>query len=309
MASRSEPPPVTLVTGASGFTGAYVVAALKQAGHKVHEWVHRADSSASQSVVDITDSAQVAASVREVNPDYVIHLAAIPFVAHGDVAALYEVNIVGTRNLLEALSNLAEPPRRVLLASSANVYGNAGGMLDEATPASPQNDYAVSKLAMEYMSRLWANRIPIAIVRPFNYSGVGQTGHFLLPKIVAHFREGKSRIELGNLDVWRDFNDVRNVADCYLGLLAAAAPGEIYNVCSGREYSLREVVGMMERITGRSMEIVVNPDFVRQNEVVRLRGDDSKVRRLLGPMRVRPLEETLRWMYENDEMETVIDAN
>lgn len=290
--------PTALVTGASGFTGRHVCRALAQAGYAVHRWTHEAEDPVDSRVVDITDRKQVHDAVRELSPDCVVHLAAISFVGHGDVDAIYRVNIVGTRNLLEGLALLPGQPRKVLLASSANIYGNAGGVLDEGAPPSPQNDYAVSKLAMEHMARLWMDRLAITITRPFNYTGVGQSDQFLLPKIVSHFRSGADVIELGNLDVWREFNDVRDVAGSYVRLLEADVPGETFNICSGTEYSLREVIGMMEGIAGRRIEVRVNPDFVRANEVQRLRGDDGKITALLGKVATHPLVDTLRWMYE-----------
>ncbi|WP_247646423.1 NAD-dependent epimerase/dehydratase family protein [Deefgea sp. CFH1-16] len=110
------------------------------------------------------------------------------FVAHGDVDAIYRSNVVGTRNLLQAIKLAKHRPRAVLLASSANIYGNTDiDCIAESTPPAPANDYAVSKIAMEYVAKLYADDLPLIIVRPFNYTGVGQAPQFLLPKIVGHF--------------------------------------------------------------------------------------------------------------------------
>jgi nucleoside-diphosphate-sugar epimerase len=185
----------------------------------------------------------------------------------------------------------------VLVASSANVYGNAtAGIIAETQAPCPVNHYAVSKLAMEHMVRTWCDRMPIVITRPFNYTGVGQAPHFLVPKIVSHFVQRAPLIELGNLDVERDFSDVRMVANVYRRLLECDCAGEIVNVCSGRPYSLRAILGMMQEIAGYEIEVRVNPAFVRQSEVKILIGSVEKLHSLVGELRITPLEETLRWM-------------
>ncbi|CAM4408168.1 GDP-mannose 4,6 dehydratase [Stenotrophomonas lactitubi] len=295
MASRSElSGQRVLVTGASGFTGRYVIERLRVAGCEVHD-LSPGDAGAP---VNLLDRAAIKQRIAEVRPQRVVHLAAISFVAHGDADEIYRVNVVGTRNLLEALASLEQMPANVLLASSANVYGNASGVLDEQAPLSPQNDYAVSKMAMEAMAALWADRLPLTLVRPFNYTGVGQDEKFLIPKIVAHFRRGADVIELGNTDVSRDFNDVRGVAAAYEGLLAMDGSGQTYNVCSGQEHSLQEVIERMRRISGRDIEVKVNPAFVRANEVKSLRGDNGKLLAAVGPLPEFDLSETLRWIYQ-----------
>jgi nucleoside-diphosphate-sugar epimerase len=292
-----------LVTGHRGFTGRYVVEALRAAGCQVFG-LSEAPAQLDQRGVDLLDRKQVGTVVAEVRPDAVIHLAAIAFVAHGDAEEMYRTNVVGTRNLLEALAALPQAPRKVLLASSANVYGNSGvELLNETVPPSPANDYAVSKLAMEYMARLWLDRLPIVLARPFNYTGIGQAENFLLPKIVSHFRRGERTIELGNINVARDFQDVRFVADAYVRLLSADAAGQTVNLCSGTSVSLLEVIGMMQEIAGYAIEVRVNPAFVRANEVARLTGDNTRLRELIGPLNIIPLRQTLEWMYSHPSVQ------
>lgn len=297
MASPSDRQPVALVTGLAGFTGRHVAARLAADGYRVCG-LSRRDARGIDADVDLLDRAALAGLVAELAPDVVVHLAAISFVAQGDADAIYRVNVVGTRNLLEALAALPRRPRIVVLASSANIYGNSSDdPITEDTEPSPANDYAVSKLAMEYMARLWTDRLPIVVTRPFNYTGVGQGERFLIPKIVAHFRRGEAGIELGNLDVWRDFSDVRVIAEAYARIVAAAPAGMVFNLCSGVEYSLREVLGMMEGIAGYRIKVEVNPAFVRANEVVRLAGSNQRLQQAVGPLPSIPLAETLRWMY------------
>ncbi|WP_043692436.1 NAD-dependent epimerase/dehydratase family protein [Luteibacter sp. 9133] len=295
---RSEAKPGrVLVTGHKGFTGRYVVDALRAAGHQVVGLVEQSDDLESASV-NLLDRAAVARAVAEADPDAVIHLAAIAFVAHGDADEMYRTNVVGTRHLLEALAASPTTPRAVLLASSANVYGNSDvELLSESVEPSPANDYAVSKLAMEYMAKLWSDRLPIVLARPFNYTGVGQAENFLLPKIVSHFQRGERVIELGNIDVARDFQDVRFVADAYVRLLSTGAAGQTVNLCSGTSVSLMQVIGMMQEIAGYEIEVRVNPAFVRGNEVARLTGDNRRLRSLIGPLDIIPLRTTLEWMF------------
>jgi len=291
-----------LLTGSSGFTGAYVRAELESTGWRVTGLAHAPSQRPGERelVVDLLDRHALTDAVASVQPTAVIHLAAIAHVAHEDVDAIYRCNVIGTRHLLEALAALPQVPARVILASSANVYGNATvEPIGEDTPPAPANDYAVSKLAMEYLARLWFERLPIVIVRPFNYTGVGQSTAFLIPKIVDHFRRRAQSIALGNLDVWREFQDVRTIATCYRRLLEMdVTAGGVFNLCSGRAWSLREVLQMMAHIAGYRIEVRSDPGLVRANEVRRLRGDPTRLARALGAGPAIALQDTLRWMYE-----------
>ncbi|WP_063533525.1 GDP-mannose 4,6-dehydratase [Burkholderia sp. MSMB1589WGS] len=290
-----------LITGIGGFTGRYLARRLTQSGHDVCGLVHRAGVGLEwrTHVADLLDRGQLADVFERERPDAVVHLAAIAFVAHDDVSAIYQTNVVGTRNLLDALASSSHTPRSVLLASSANVYGNTDReWIDESVPPAPANDYAVSKLSMEFVARLWRERLPIVVVRPFNYTGVGQAANFLLPKIVSHFRSRASVLELGNLDVIRDFSDVRAVAAAYEKLIGGAFAGETFNVCSGVGYSLHDVLAMAEELTGYRPEIRVNPNFVRANEVRKLIGNSTKLRDAIGEPLAVGLRDTLAWMLE-----------
>lgn len=289
-----------LITGLRGFTGYYLARELTAAGYRVFGTIMPGEPGGPDLfAVDLCDRAATAAMIDEVQPDVVAHLAGIAFVAHANAELIYRVNIVGTRNLLEALAGASRTPRAVLLASSANVYGNGhGGAIDESVAPAPANDYAVSKLAMEHMARLWQDRLPITIARPFNYTGVGQAEQFLLPKIVAHFRKNARQIELGNLDIARDFSDVRMVATSYRRLLAASPANQAFNVCSGHAHSLGSVIGTMSDIAGYEIQVDVNPAFVRANEVLTLVGNNDKLVSVIGHVAPTPLPETLRWMYQ-----------
>ena len=291
-----------LITGSKGFTGRYLAAELEAHGWEV--WglgAHPEPADSRYHCVDLSDANRLRTVLDAVAADAVIHLAAIAFVGHGDADDFYRVNLLGTRHLLAALAESTRPPESVLLASSANVYGNAaGGMLEESTTPNPANDYAVSKLAMEHMARLYMERLPITIVRPFNYTGVGQSTNFLLPKIVTHFRQKAARLELGNLDVWRDFSDVRAVVEAYRRLLDERPAGQIFNVCSGRTYSLREVVALATKLSGHALEIDINPAFVRANEVRTLCGSPQALIDCIGRWSPPQLTHTMGWMLEAD---------
>jgi len=289
-----------LITGITGFTGRYLLPELQSAGYRVFGTAHHGGSEDEEVYpVDLCDREELKRVVADTRPEVVAHLAAISYVGHGDAEAVYRVNILGTRNLLDALAAQPVRPRSILIASSANVYGNAATeVIDESVAPSPTNDYAVSKLAMEHMARLWMDRLPIVITRPFNYTGVGQPLYFLIPKIVSHFRSHARVIELGNTDVARDFSDVRAVAEIYRRLLERGLEGEVFNVCSGKAYTLRDVLRVMAKVAGYEIEVRMNPAFMRSGEVKRLLGSRAKLERWVGSCPVIPLEETLQWMYE-----------
>ena len=285
-----------LLTGADGFTGAPFAALATAAGHEVVS-LH----------ANLTNPDAVRQEVALVAPHAVVHLAAISFVGHADESAFYSVNTVGTTNLLAALAALGPQlkPRKVLLASSANIYGNCAALasgITELQPPAPVNHYAASKLAMEHMAATYFDQLPIVISRPFNYTGPGQAASFVIPKIVAHFAEERPHLQLGNLHVEREYNDVAMVCAAYLQLINHGRAGETYNVCSGQMYTLQQVITLLTNITGHALSVEVNPAFVRANEVHRLCGDPAKLHSLLAQnnesLVSTPLETTLKQMLD-----------
>ena len=277
-----------LLTGASGFTGRLMARALQARGINVVALK-----------TDLTQKDALFAEIQTLSPDWVIHLAALTFVADTDAEAFYRVNVIGTLNLLEALYGLKVMPRRILLASSANIYGVPGvEVIDEQVSPAPVNHYACSKLVMEHLVTPWFERLPIVITRPFNYTGPGQDERFLIPKIVSHFSTRAKCIELGNLDVSRDFSDVQDVVAAYLALLDTEVTGIKVNVCSGQCVSLRSIIQHMNQLAGYEIEIRVNPALVRANEIPQLRGCNQLLAQLIGQTTRIPLTKTLESMYK-----------
>jgi GDP-6-deoxy-D-talose 4-dehydrogenase len=261
-----------LLTGADGFTGRIFAQQATAGGHDVKPL--RAD---------LTDPEALTKEVMAIDPDAVLHLAAISFVGHADEDAFYAVNVVGTTNLLTALSKLKKCPYRVVVASSANVYGNSkASPVAESETLAPISHYAASKLAMEHMARTFHDKLPIVITRPFNYTGPGQAESFVVPKLIKHFASRAPSISLGNIQVEREFNDVQMVCGVYLKLLQYGEAGETYNICSGRPYTLQHVLNALESITGHHIQIELNPDLVRANEVYSLYGSAVKLQALLN---------------------------
>ena len=293
MVSRSNRGRV-LVTGLSGFTGTHLAPLLQQRGYEVIR--------AAEPEFDLLQENSIAAVIEAAQPEYVIHLAAISFVAHQDARAVYAVNTVGTTSLLSALERIAPRLRKVVLASTSQVYGNATeDPITENTLPAPISHYACSKLAMEHMARSFFDRLPILITRPFNYIGRGQAAQFLLPKLVDHFRRRASVIELGNLDVERDFLDVRSVADAYVRLLDSPLQSQAVNIASGIGRSLGSILIELTRITGHCPGTVVNPALVRSNELRRMVGSTKRLIETIGPLGYSDFESTLRWMLQSTE--------
>ena len=275
-----------LITGIDGFTGGYLKLKLAKSGHVV--------TGLSANLMDFNS---IEIEIEKMQPEAVVHLAGVSFAGHKEYRQYYDVNLIGTRNLLEALHCHSKNLKSVLVASSASVYGNSyQHPINENDTPNPINDYAISKLALEYVAKLFMDKLPIFIVRPFNYTGVGQSENFLIPKIIKHFNRKKSSIELGNVMIQREFNDVRNVVNIYLDLLTNTPSGKIFNICTEKTFSIQDIINRCEKITNHKMEVRVNPNFCRSNDADRLVGNGQYLRKFINPKNEFSIDDTLFWM-------------
>ena len=282
-----------LITGHDGFTGHYLWRHLERLGHELFALDVNGEP------VDLRDGGMVERALQSIRPDKIIHLAAISSVDHGDVKQIYDVNLLGTRNLFDAATKFTTSLETMVIASSANIYGNQPGMLSETAPIRPANDYAVSKAAVEMLAGTYQNRLPIVIVRPFNYTGLGQSTRFVVAKIIEHLKTRKAQIQLGNLDIARDFSDVRDTCYFYGELISnPSAIGQVYNLCSGQAVELKAILKTASELAGFQMELVQDPQLMRNNDITVLYGDPSKINKLVGAYERHNLNDTLRWMLE-----------
>lgn len=309
-----------LVTGAGGFVGRHLGAMLLREGHAVAGSILGVDGNASVPaetvadgvdaiVCDLTKPEQVMAAVRAVKPSAVIHLAAQSHVptAWKHQALTYQVNVLGTLHLLEAVAAEA-PGARVLLVGSAEVYGKVSPddiPVKESQPLAPQNPYAVSKAAADLLGGQWAAATKLHIVRarPFNHTGPGQTGDYVCAAFARQaaaiaLGQQEPRVVVGNLNVRRDFLDVRDVCRAYLALLRDGASGEVYNIASGKPRSIKAILQELLMFTGREVEIAVDKDKFRPTDQPIVCGDASRLRAATGWKPRIPFQQTLREMFD-----------
>jgi nucleoside-diphosphate-sugar epimerase len=292
----ASPTDAVLVTGASGFTGRRLMAELQARGVPAFGLDRRREGPG-LIAGDLSDAASLQRAIAETAPRAVVHLAGVTFVGHADVAETYDVNVTGTVRLLEALRRAPARPDAVIVASSATVYARADETpITEDHPLAPGSHYGMSKLLVEQLCGLYRD-LPIRIVRPFNYTGPGQSDKFLVPKIVSHFARDTGVIELGSLDLYRDIGAVDDTVEAYVRLLERPDAGPPLNICSGRAVHLRSIVDDLRAISGKTMEVVVNPAFVRPGEPRSIVGSRVRLEAAIGGWPLKPFREVLEDMY------------
>jgi GDP-6-deoxy-D-talose 4-dehydrogenase len=272
-----------LITGINGFTGKYLKQYLEEKDYIVYGVSYQIDKNDSNIFqCDITNKEELNSILNHIQPNYIIHLAAISFVQHSDLEEIYKVNVLGTQNLLEASINIGAHLKKIIIASSAAVYGNQShSILSETLCPNPVNHYGISKLSMEFITKTHFNKLPIIITRPFNYTAPGHGEQFVIPKIARAFINKEKSLELGNLDVYREYNSIAFVCEVYFKLMTSNSNAEIVNIASGNTHSLNEVISLFEKETNHKISIKINQMFVRKNEIIRLGGDTKKLHQII----------------------------
>jgi len=289
-----------LVTGRSGFVGR-TLAAMVDTGVVGAGWelVEVPDA------LDLRDKAAVADLVARQAPDAVIHLAAQSAVPDSfrDPETTLQINLLGTLNLLQALG-AGGFRGRLLYVGTGEVYGLVPETelpVNESRLPRPRNPYAVSKLAAEALcwQRHVSDGMDVLLARPFNHIGALQSDRFAVSDFanqIVRIASGRQPpvIRVGDLDVTRDFTDVRDVVQAYFALLERGVAGEVYNVCSGVENRLSSILRELMRLAGVDARIEAQNDRMRPTEQRRMCGDPSKIRAATGWHATTPLSASLQ---------------
>ena len=278
-----------LVTGAAGFAGSHLCELLLARGAEVYGLVmpgspvnnlqeilakrERADRLRIKET-DIVDMEGLVAAIGDVRPEQVYHLAAVSSVRRSleNPAETFQVNIVGTRNLLEAVRRAGVKPR-ILVVSSAEAYGesaNLGLSLREEDLLFPTSPYGASKAAAEVLASRYVREFNLEIirVRPFTHTGPRHSPQFVFPNWARQLAEAEAgrrppHIHVGNLEARRDITDVRDVVVAYLLSLERGEVGAVYNVCSGRVYTLRDALQVLTSLSRIKVEVGAEPERLR----------------------------------------------
>lgn len=285
------------MTGSSGFAGRWLCRHLEACGDEVSD-----DSSIDEEAADRRGQrlrAQIVAS----EPDVLFHLASTESVRDSwkDPEATFETNATGTLRVLDAALACDQPPRTVLL-SSFEVYGQVSPdslPVTEDAPLAPVSPFAVSKVAAEFLGKqaLLGTRLPVVVARLFNSIGPDQSSDSvsgaLAQRIARALKSDATSLVAGNLDVVRDYVDIRDAARALRLLGEKGKPGEAYNICGGRSVSVRELATKLMDLAKIDLDLEVDPRLLRPREILEMRGSADKLHAVTGWAPEIKLEQSL----------------
>lgn len=302
-----------LITGVDGFVGRYLADYCISKGDEVHGITKTSKADVKDiriHICDVRDEDAVIEVISKVKPEKIYHLAAITFIPEADKALelTYDTNFYGPLNLYEAVRKL-NLKSKILFVGTSEVYGKVNENdlpIKEDTPLGPLNPYAVSKAAAEILSGYYSTQgLMIIRVRPFNHTGPGQNPSFVCSDFayqIAEIEKGMREpiLKVGNLDIKRDFTDVRDVVRAYWLLMDSDIDsGEIYNVCSSRAVLIQEILDFL--LSKAKIKIKVSRDInkLRSSDLQVSHGDNSKIKRTVGWEPEISIEKTLEDMLEH----------
>lgn len=289
--------PKALVTGINGFAGTHLNNLLVQEGYEVFGTVKPSSAPPQDKnlfSVDITDFEELKRVIDSVSPNFIYHLAALtsPAQSFKDPSSTLTNNIGGQLNILEAVKQLQLMETKVLVVSSAEVYGAVMHNelpINENTPLRPLSPYAVSKIAQDFLGYQYyhSQGVKTIRVRPFNNIGPSQAPFFVVPsfaKQIAEIEKGLQEpiLKVGNLEARRDFTDVRDVVKAYVQLMEKGADGEVYNVGCGKSYKIKEILDMFLSLSDTKIIVENDPDRMRPGDIPELRCDYNKLYKATG---------------------------
>jgi GDP-4-dehydro-6-deoxy-D-mannose reductase len=267
-----------LVTGAGGFVGKHLVRELKGSGELI-----LTDAKKSRGIIslDITKAGMVDKAINKYRPDEIYHLAAIATQNYPDKKAFKKVNVAGTLNILKACKKHTLEAK-ILLVSTGYVYGQCNRPATEKTSPNPIGEYAISKIEMEQLAGQKFPDLNIYIARPFNHAGSGQPLGMLFPDLAQRARDYKTGkikdFTIYNPSDKRDFLHVKDVCRAYKTILKSGKPWEVYNICSGRAYTMRELAQAMIKAAKIKKPKIVTSS--RPTHVTILAGTNRKIKSL-----------------------------
>lgn len=294
-----------LITGVAGFVGKYFVRYLQniEPDAKITgvDIISTCPLPIQYYQMDLNNFSAIKGLITKEKPDYIVHLAAISSVGESwkDPTSCFLNNTTILLNLLNSVRE-CNLKTRVLSTGSSEEYALSDKPLTEDMPLNPLNPYGVAKVSQEMIGKLYAESLDVDVVmtRSFNHIGPGQNERFVVPSFIKQLFDisngAENKMLVGNIEVARDFTDVRDVIDAYYKILHHAPKGSIYNVCSGKAIELKQIIEIAQNILGIKANIIIDPARIRPNDVMVIQGSNEKLKKELNWQPQYTIEQTIK---------------